>query len=228
MTYEPPARQLFDGVYCDREDRLYTRNMNPGRSVYDEPRVTDDRGIEYRHWHPGRSKLAAMVLAGAKQFPLGRKTRLLYLGAADGTTVSHISDIAVDGVVYAVEFSPRPFRKLIGLAKERENIVPILADARHPERYRAYLGTADLLYQDIAQRDQPEIFIANLDWYLAPTAVAILMIKARSIDVSAPPKKVFGRVERKLRDTGLQIIDGVELAPFEKDHKALVVQREDA
>ena len=40
---------------------------------------------------------------------------MLYLGAASGTTVSHVSDVVgPEGMVYAVEFSHRPGRDLPG------------------------------------------------------------------------------------------------------------------
>lgn len=53
----------------------------------------------------------------------------MYLGGASGTTVSHVSDIVgPTGVVYAVEFSHRPGRELINMAKSRPNIIPIIED----------------------------------------------------------------------------------------------------
>ena len=99
-----PTRQIFDGVFIDRDERLYTKNLVPGASVYGETRVRDDRDttVEYRHWHPHRSKLAAMVLKGCENFPIRPGSKVLYLGAANGTTVSHVSDIIMEGIVYAV------------------------------------------------------------------------------------------------------------------------------
>ena len=59
------------------------------------------------------------------------------MGAASGTTVSHVSDIVgKEGVVYAVEFSHRSGRDLVNMAKKRTNVVPIIADARKPLEYR--------------------------------------------------------------------------------------------
>ncbi len=64
--------------------------------------------IEYRVWNPFRSKLAASVLAGVDNIHIKPGSRVLYLGAASGTSVSHVSDIVgPEGVVYAVEFSHR-------------------------------------------------------------------------------------------------------------------------
>ena len=54
---------------------------------------------------------------------------MLYLGAASGTTVSHVSDIVgPNDLVFAVEFSHRSGRDLVNVAKTRINIVPIIAD----------------------------------------------------------------------------------------------------
>ena len=61
------------------------------------PHPTDDAleydGRFYRPWSPATSKLSSMILKGM-QVPLNAKSRVLYLGAASGTTVTHVSDIA--------------------------------------------------------------------------------------------------------------------------------------
>lgn len=49
--------------------------------------------MEYRAWNPFRSKLAAAILGGIDQIHIKPGVRVLYLGAASGTTVSHVSDI---------------------------------------------------------------------------------------------------------------------------------------
>ena len=68
-------------------------------------------------------------------------SKVLYLGAAAGTTVSHVSDIVgPTGCVYAVEFAHRPGRDLINMAKSRTNVIPIIEDARHPLKYRMLMG----------------------------------------------------------------------------------------
>lgn len=59
-------------------------------------------------WNPFRSKLAASILAGVDNIHVKPGCKLLYLGAASGTSVSHCSDIVgPEGAVYAVEFSHR-------------------------------------------------------------------------------------------------------------------------
>ena len=143
--------------------RLATRSNDPV-PVYGE-RIPDG----YRLWDPFRSKLAALLLKSkGRGLRLNRDSKVLYLGAATGTTVSHVSDIVADGLVYAVEFSPRSMRDLIRLCERRENIIPILADAAKPEEYAALVEPVDLVYQDIAQRNQAEI--ASLNCCAVPAA----------------------------------------------------------
>ena len=104
-----------EGVFIARgkEDALVTKNLVPGISVYGEKRITvegaaEGEKIEYRVWNPFRSKLAASVLAGVDNIHIKPGSKLLYLGAASGTSVSHCSDlVGPEGAVYAVEFSHR-------------------------------------------------------------------------------------------------------------------------
>jgi Fibrillarin len=64
--------------------------------------------VEYRVWNPFRSKLAAAILAGVDNIHIRPGCKVLYLGAASGTSVSHVSDVVgPNGAVYAVEFSHR-------------------------------------------------------------------------------------------------------------------------
>jgi fibrillarin-like pre-rRNA processing protein len=105
------------GVYIirfeDGSERLATRNLTPGKRVYGE-RLVKWNGVEYREWNPYRSKLAAAIANGLKFVPIQEGTHVLYLGAASGTTPSHISDIVGEkGLIYAVEFSPRVFREFM-------------------------------------------------------------------------------------------------------------------
>lgn len=52
-----------------------------------------EQKTEYRAWNPFRSKLAAAILGGVDKIHMGPGKKVLYLGAASGTTVSHVSDI---------------------------------------------------------------------------------------------------------------------------------------
>lgn len=211
----------FNVRWVDRKP--YTRNLIPGEQVCWEIHRKLD-GVEHRYWDPNRSKLAAFLVCGGKTFPFGPKTSTLYLGAANGTTVSHISDITVQGRIFAVEVAKNPFRELLAVAEARGNIVPILEDANHPEIYERLVGSADVMYQDISQRNQAEIFIRN-SGMLKAGGTGYLMLKARCVDVSAPPAKIFEDTKRQLQSAGFRILETVKLDPFEKDHAAIVVAK---
>jgi fibrillarin-like pre-rRNA processing protein len=165
--------------------------------------------------------LAAFILKGCKTFPFRKDSTVLYLGAATGTTASHVSDIVADGTVYCVEMSPPPFRKLVSLCETRPNMMPIMADAHSPETYEHMMGQVDIVYMDIAQRHQVEIFLKNLR-LLREGGTSYLMVKARSIDVSKDPKDVYEDVKRQLMEAGLSVLESSELLPYEKDHMAVV------
>lgn len=40
------------------------------------------------------------------------------------------------------------------MAKRRTNVIPIIEDARHPNRYRMLMGMVDVIFADVAQPDQ--------------------------------------------------------------------------
>ncbi|MGP8320924.1 MAG: fibrillarin-like rRNA/tRNA 2'-O-methyltransferase [Methanosarcinaceae archaeon] len=204
---------------------LATKNLVPGTSVYGEILI-EINGCEYRIWNPKRSKLAAMVI---KKFniPIAQNSKVLYLGAASGTTVSHVSDIVPDGIVYAVEFSPRTMRDLIGLCDMRPNIVPILVDANRPQLYAHIVEEVDVIFQDVAQQNQSEIAAVNAQQFLKKDGHLLLSIKARSIDTVANPKKVFKDEVRKLEngfDVGFEVLNSRELAPFHEDHLGILAR----
>ena len=207
-----------------KENHLFTENPSSciGTKVYNEQLISYDNK-EFRSWNPYRSKLAAAILKGLKNIEIKPDSKILYLGAATGTTVSHISDIIKKGAIYSVESSPVAVKKLIQLSEKRNNIIPILADANHPDRYCSIVSSVDLIYQDISQRNQSEIFISNVNKFLKKDRIGILMVKARSIDVSLEPKEAYDIVCKDLIGNGLNIKDKIDLAPYEKDHAAIVI-----
>lgn len=217
----------FPGIYVLKTKRinLYTKNMNKGVSVYGETLVRK-KGEEYRQWDPTRSKYAAALLKGVSQMGLNKGDSVLYLGASTGTTVSHISDIlAGNGYIYALDFAPRVLRELVFLAETRKNIIPIMGDANQPETYRANLPKVDFLYQDVAQREQPEIFLKNINMFLKEGGFCVLCVKARSIDIGRKPKQIYQEVRRKL-EKKTTIVDFRVLDPFEKDHCIFVCKNQ--
>jgi fibrillarin-like pre-rRNA processing protein len=144
---------------------------------------------------------------------------VLYLGAANGTTVSHVADYA--DVVYAVEFAPRPMQDLLEVARRRKNIVPIMADATRPEQYAPLVETVDLVYQDVAQPDQAMIAIRN-SAFLKPDGKMILMLKTRSVDVRKEPGVVFEETVNALVSAGFVVQESLWLLPYHQDHAAIV------
>jgi fibrillarin-like pre-rRNA processing protein len=214
--------EKFPGVYI-LEDHVATKNLKPTQKVYGE-KLVEIEGHEYRVWDPRRSKLAAALLNGLESFPFREDSRVLYLGASSGTTPSHISDIVSNGLIYCVEFSPRMVRDLVELCRLRENMVPLLNDATKPREYMHMVEKVDVLYSDVAQPQQSELFMENMRTFLKPGGVGIIMVKARSIDVTKNPKEIFREEESKLKRGGFQVLERVDLEPYEKDHMAFVCE----
>ena len=175
-----------------------------------------------RVWDPKRSKLAALYHGGT-DLELGPDHRVLYLGAANGTTVSHVADYTE--VVYAVEVAPRPMQDLLVVAGSRNNIVPILADAGRPALYRPLVEEVDLVYQDVASPRQVSILLAN-SCFLKKSGTAVLMLKPRSIDVTRPPEDIFREAQTEIEEGGLRVRDRVLLSPYYPDHLAFLCRRD--
>jgi fibrillarin-like pre-rRNA processing protein len=207
------------GVYWDGE-RLLTRNYAPGAKVYGERLLTFE-GVEYREWSPSRSKLGAYLRLGGLRSPFNEDSRVLYLGAASGTTASHVADMARNGTVYCVEISPRSFRDLVKVCEGRRNMVPILGDATRPQDFSFLVERADIVYQDIAQKNQAGIFANAMRAFSARSGM--LSLKARSEDVTRDPERIFEEARSQLTKEGFQVLDLMDLAPFEKDHAMIVV-----
>ena len=206
----------------------------PGESVYGEKRISvesaadpaaphDKRKIEYRIWNPFRSKLAAAILGGIDELPIRPGGRVLYLGAASGTTVSHVSDVVgAEGVVYAVEFSHRSGRDLVNMAKRRTNVVPIVEDARYPARYRMLVPMVDTIFADVAQPDQSRILALNAAYFLKTGGYFMLSIKASCVDSTAAPAAVFASEVEKLQRERFRPTEQLTLEPYERDHACVI------
>merc|ERR1712176_609768 len=215
-----------EGIYISRgkEDAIVTRNLFPGESVYGERRIQVtghdyENKVEYRVWNPFRSKLAAALLGGMDHLYIKRNSKVLYLGAANGTTVSHVSDIVgPDGSVFSIEFSNRSGRDLIDMAKKRPNIIPIIEDARRPERYRMLVPMVDVIYADVAQPDQARIVGHNADFFLKTGGHYMISIKASCIESTLPAELVFAKEVKKLQDLSLKPQEQLTLEPYERDH----------
>ena len=238
---------MHPGVFVARgkEDFLVTKNLAPGESVYGEKRIAVESvesepseavngdteqstaltktKTEYRVWNPFRSKLAASIIGNIESIYMKPGSKVLYLGAASGTSVSHVSDIVgPEGTVFAVEFSHRSGRDLINMATHRTNIIPIIEDARHPTKYRMLVSMVDAIFADVAQPDQARIVGLNAHLYLKVGGGVIVSIKANCIDSTAAPEAVFTREVQKLREERIRPKEMVPLEPYERDHAVVV------
>jgi fibrillarin-like pre-rRNA processing protein len=222
----PNFPAIYQATLEDGAQRLATKNLTPGRNVYGE-RLIRYEGVEYRIWDAYRSKLAAAILKNLKTVPIKPKHKVLYLGAASGTTASHVSDIVdEEGHVYCVEFASRAIRELVNnVCAYRLNMSPILEDARFPEKYSVFIsGKVDDIYCDIAQPEQAKILADNADLFLKPSGWIMLAVKAQSIDVTQEPIEVYKREVKVLKDRGFRIEEIVHLEPYDKAHAMIVAQ----
>ncbi len=220
--------KIFWIEYEDNTKKLATINLAPGMQVYGET-LERHREVEYRVWSPFRSKLAASILNGISYMPIKPEYKVLYLGAASGTTSSHVSDIVgLNGVVYCVEFAARVMRELLQVCEHRRNMIPIFADARSPNLYTNVVDEVDVIYCDVAQPNQAELLTNNAEYYLKPKGWIMLAIKARSIDVTKEPSKVYKMEINYLLSHGFTIKkeNVIHLEPYDKDH-VMVVARYD-
>jgi fibrillarin-like pre-rRNA processing protein len=215
--------KVFEGVFSI-DGRIATVNLDRGRKVYNEM-LTEIGGKEYRFWNPYRSKLSAAILKGLKNFHIKADSKVLYLGAATGTTVSHVSDIARDGRIYAVEFSERNMRELIKVCERRKNILPILEDARYTERYEQYIEgvKCDVIYQDVASKEQADILLKNAK-FLKKGGYAYFVIKSQSIDISRKPEEVYKEALDKVGGD-FEVLERIGIEPYDSMHMFSVLRK---
>lgn len=216
--------QSFFWIKSEGQKKLATENLVPGNQVYKEKLIVK-KNTEYRLWDPFRSKLAAAIINELEYFPFENKTKVLYLGVSTGTTVSHISDIVgPSGLIFGVEHASRVARDFLDrVASYRSNIIPILQDARSPKEYFSVFGKVDVVYVDIAQPDQTKIAIENCRMFLKKGGYIFLVIKTRSIDVTREPRKIIDEEIKKL-DVEFDVLQSIDLHPYDKDHGMVVAR----
>jgi fibrillarin-like pre-rRNA processing protein len=220
-------KEIYQILLEDGAKRLGTKNLTPGKNVYGE-RLIKFKGEEYRVWDAFRSKLAGAIIKGLQNVPIEPGSKVLYLGAASGTTPSHVSDIVGEaGHVYCVEFAQRSLRDLVNnVAQFRPNITPMLEDARMPENYAMFIsGKVDVIYCDVAQPEQAKLLADNADYFLKPEGWVMLACKSQSIDVTMSPQAVYQQEARVLRKRGFDVKEIVELDPYDKAHAMIVAQK---
>ncbi|MBO3798561.1 MAG: fibrillarin-like rRNA/tRNA 2'-O-methyltransferase [Thermoproteota archaeon] len=224
------VREVFKGVYEVEDEegtRLATLSIAPGTVVYGEKTIRIGHA-EYRVWNPYRSKIAAALLKGLRSFFIEPGWRILYLGAASGTTVSHVSDVVgPNGIVYAVEVAHRPFREFLEkVVEKRSNVVPILADARQVFEYAWLLEKVDAVYCDVAQPDEIDIAVRNADLFLRDKGFLVVALKASSVDSTRKPSEIYRSEEARLEAAGrYRIEETIDLEPFAMMHELIVSRR---
>ena len=230
------AAKLFEGVFQVPDPRnpnkriLATKNLSPSHSFYGEALVKrrlDGETAEFRSWDPFRSKLSAAVLNRLEHFPFSQGTYCLYLGASTGTTVSHLSDIVgSSGKIFAVEMAARVAREFLeNVVKYRKNVVPIVEDAKHPEKYPAIYGKIAVVYSDVAQPDQTDIAVLNCNMYLESQGLLFMVVKASSIDALKSKHEVFRDQVKILESSKFNILEVIDLEPYDKNHAMIVARK---
>ncbi len=222
-----PYGYKFPNVFVEKKGRFnlfFTKSLTPGKRVYGE-NLVKYQGFELREWEPKRSKIGSALAKGVSQLGFKEGDKILYLGAASGTTVSHVSDIVGEkGFIFALDFAPRVVRDLVFVCEDRKNLTPLLADANQPLTYAHLITQVDTVFMDIAQRNQVEIFLKNCDAFLKPGGFGILALKARSVDVTKRPADIFKIVRTEL-EKHMIISDYRDLYPYEKDHAYFVCKK---
>ena len=210
-------KQKLNNV-IEKNGKLFTEGASAfsGRAV----RFGDK---SYAEWEAGRSKLAAAIAKGMK-VEINPGSRILYLGAAHGYTISFLSRVCNSGKIFAVEFAPRVAREMVLRAEQMDNVLPIVADANQPGLYYHLMQSVDVVFQDIAQRNQVEILVKNCNLFLERNGIAMIAVKARSIDSTRKPQNIFAEVKKEL-ESHFRIEGYCNLAPMQKDHAFFICRK---
>ena len=220
----------FAGVFIARGkyDSLVTLNLTPGKDAEGEKLIKQEiksetpTFLEYRVWNPFRSKLGASILGGIEDIHIKPGTKVLYLGAACGITISHISDIiGSDGLLYAVESSLHDAGKLLTLAKDRPNIVPIVEEASEPWRYQKLVGTVDTIYCDLPGPDQVTVLAANANCFLQPNGAFLIVISSDAISSEDADEVIYANEVKRLRENEFKPYEQLTLEPYERSHAVI-------
>jgi fibrillarin-like pre-rRNA processing protein len=177
-----------------------------------------------RFWDPTRSKVCAALKKKINLFPITSNSKILYLGVAEGYTISYISDIITKGIAIGVDISAHSMQKFYLISKKRENLVPILEDANKPENYKDLIDfKVDLIIQDVAQKNQIEILKKNSDFFLKESGYVMLSLKTTAISQG----KTNNIINEQLKEfeKHFKIIDKKRLDPFEKKHIFVIGQK---
>lgn len=206
-------RELQVPNFYEDKRNLYTLSRD-GKSIYGE-QVSNSGGKYFRVFSPLRSKLSSSLRLGLKP-ELKSGDHMLYLGAGAGTTASHLADSLSNGSIFAVEFAPVPFIKLTTLAGIKENVFPIISDAQRPELYGMFIDKVDVIYQDVSQPNQIDIFTRNMDYF--GSRRGILMLKTFSLRSDFSIEKEIKRLEENFAVQQVK-----DISRFHRGHYAITV-----
>lgn len=200
-------------------NKFFTKSIVKGFDFFGE----ESRG--FRELNATRSKLGAGLANGLSQHGIKDGSTVLYLGASHGYTPSFVSDmVGNSGVVFCLDFAPVVMRDLVYVCEVRNNMIPVFADANRPDKYKDLVMKSDVVFQDVSQRNQVEIFVKNCESFLKKSGFGILALKARSFDVTKKPHLVFSEVKKEL-DAKFNVVDMRDLHPHEKGHALFVVKK---
>jgi fibrillarin-like pre-rRNA processing protein len=215
----------FPNVYTEQKGRWTNYYVgSPSGQYYFDERVIKMQNGNFREVNPERSKLFAAIAKGVSQIGMKEDSTILYLGASHGYTVSFLADMIHKGQIYALDFAPRVMRDMVFIAEKNKNIAPVYASASQIDTYKDLVPEVDVVFMDIAQRNQVEIFLANCKQFLKKGGFGLLALKARSIDVSKRPRDLFKEVKLEL-ERHHNVVDYRELAPLEEDHAFYVIKK---
>lgn len=170
------------------------------------------------------SKLTA-ALKKKTEVPIKEKDIVLYLGASHGVTPEIVAKIVgEEGFVFCLDIAPDVVKELVKVCEKHDNMAPLLFDANKPEEYKNKITEVDIIYQDITQKNQVEIFIKNIKIFLKDEGYAIITLKTKSIDSVKPKEEVLELVKKEL-ENNLEIISVTDLEPYHKDHYFIICRK---
>tara|TARA_B100000131_G_scaffold188902_1_gene181803 strand:- start:1210 stop:1521 length:312 start_codon:yes stop_codon:yes gene_type:complete len=102
-----------------------------------------------------------------------------------------------------------------------------LADARRHNEIAAIMPyRVDWLFQDVAQASQVEIFLAACKRFLKSDGLGLFSLKAASERWDEEGERaLFTKVAITLEESGLDLVESIELAGFEEHHMLFICRR---
>ena len=179
--------------------------------------------VEYRVWDTFYSKLGASIENGIHNIFMKPGSKVLYLGAGNDSysTLSHISDLVGEkGTVYGVEISEIKGLDLKNMAKKRENIIPIINDAKRPYHYKNLINDfVDCIYADISSPELANIISINAGFFLKNKGgfISVINDDGNSSNMKSQISK-FDEQIKLLREYNLYVKEFISLESFSRGY----------